>query len=85
MTSGSRNHESFAVVLNCYLLTGDDGSLVVVDAGMPNIADDLAPLLANRPGELRAVTATHGHPDHIGGAATLAQRHDAKSTSPQTQ
>jgi glyoxylase-like metal-dependent hydrolase (beta-lactamase superfamily II) len=45
---------------------------------MPNIAEDLAPLLADRPGHLRAVTATHGHPDHIGGAATLAQRHGAE-------
>jgi hypothetical protein len=29
---------------NCYLVTGDDGELVVVDAGMPDIAEDLVPL-----------------------------------------
>jgi Metallo-beta-lactamase superfamily len=48
------------------------------------LAEDLAPLLADRPGQLRAVTATHGHPDHIGGAATLAQRHGAEIYLPAT-
>jgi glyoxylase-like metal-dependent hydrolase (beta-lactamase superfamily II) len=55
---------------NCYLIAGDDG-LVVVDAGMPDIADDIEPLLAHMPGDIKAVTATHGHPAHsIWGPAT---------------
>jgi glyoxylase-like metal-dependent hydrolase (beta-lactamase superfamily II) len=69
---------------NCYLVTGDDGGLVVVDAGMPDIADDLALLLAGMPGQVKAVTATHGHPDHVGGAAALAQRHSAEIHVPAT-
>lgn len=69
---------------NCYLITGDDGALVVVDPGMPSIADDLAPLLATMPGRLRLVTATHGHPDHLGGAPTLAARHGAEIHLPST-
>jgi glyoxylase-like metal-dependent hydrolase (beta-lactamase superfamily II) len=68
---------------NCYLIVGDDG-LVVVDAGMPDIADDIEPLLAHMPGDIKAVTATHGHPDHVGGAATLAARHRAEIHLPAT-
>lgn len=59
---------------NCYLLTGDDGGLVVVDPGMPGVAADIARLLAAEPRALRTVAATHGHPDHIGGAAKVAER-----------
>lgn len=51
---------------NCYVITGDGGGLVVVDAGMPTTADDLAPLLVHKPSPVKAVTAAHGHPDHIG-------------------
>lgn len=35
---------------NCYLISGDNGSLVVVDAGMPTTADDLEPVLERTPG-----------------------------------
>ncbi|MCX4095161.1 MBL fold metallo-hydrolase [Nocardia sp. alder85J] len=62
---------------NCYLLTGDDGAIVVVDPGMPTSVDDVEPLLATMAGQVRVVTATHGHCDHVGGAAALARRHDA--------
>jgi glyoxylase-like metal-dependent hydrolase (beta-lactamase superfamily II) len=62
---------------NCYVIAGDDGSLVVVDPGLPSAADDLAPLLARVSGVVRAVTATHGHPDHVGGAGSVAARHNA--------
>jgi glyoxylase-like metal-dependent hydrolase (beta-lactamase superfamily II) len=69
---------------NCYLVTGDDGQLVVVDAGMPHVADDLAPLVNDTPGRVTVVTATHGHTDHVGGAATVAQRHNAEIHLPAT-
>lgn len=62
---------------NCYLISGDGDSLVVVDPGMPTVADDLRPLLARTAGQVRLVTATHGHPDHVGGAGRVAQRFDA--------
>ena len=69
---------------NCYLIAGDNGSLVVVDPGMPAAADDLAPLLAHKPDKVRLVTATHGHPDHVGGAGLVAQRHAAPIYLPAT-
>ncbi|WP_019926218.1 MBL fold metallo-hydrolase [Nocardia sp. BMG111209] len=62
---------------NCYLLAGDDGAIVVIDPGMPTSAEDVEPVLAIMPGRVRVVTATHGHCDHVGGAAALARRHNA--------
>lgn len=58
---------------NCYLIDGDDGNLVVVDAFMPKIVADLAPLFESR--HPTVVTATHGHPDHISGAPAIAARY----------
>lgn len=55
---------------NYYLIDGDDGNVVVVDAFMPKIVTDLAPLLQSR--RHVTVTATHGHPDHISGAPAIA-------------
>jgi glyoxylase-like metal-dependent hydrolase (beta-lactamase superfamily II) len=66
---------------NCYVVTGDADGLVVVDPGMPTIANDLAPLLT---APLASVTATHGHPDHISGAPLLASRHGASIHLPAT-
>lgn len=69
---------------NCYVVSGDDGGLVVVDAGMPTTADDIRPVLAHMPGAVRMVTATHGHPDHVGGARSVALRHNAPIYLPVT-
>jgi glyoxylase-like metal-dependent hydrolase (beta-lactamase superfamily II) len=66
---------------NCYVITGDTEGLVVVDPGMPTIADDLAPLLT---APLTSIAATHGHPDHISGAPLLASRHGASIHVPAT-
>jgi glyoxylase-like metal-dependent hydrolase (beta-lactamase superfamily II) len=33
---------------------------------------------------VRAVTATHGHPDHVGGAGSVAARHNAPIYLPAT-
>jgi glyoxylase-like metal-dependent hydrolase (beta-lactamase superfamily II) len=63
-------------VFNCYVLRGSDG-VVVVDAGLPRVAADLAPVLDRLDGTLRAVVATHGHSDHVAGAAELVARHRA--------
>ncbi|MFF2554423.1 MBL fold metallo-hydrolase [Nocardia sp. NPDC058058] len=62
---------------NCYLLAGAGDALVVVDPGMPRIAEDLAPIAAELRGFIRVVAATHGHGDHVGGAAALERRSDA--------
>jgi glyoxylase-like metal-dependent hydrolase (beta-lactamase superfamily II) len=63
-------------ILNCYVVRSGDG-VVVVDAGLPRMASDLAPVLDRLGGTVRAVVATHGHSDHVAGAAHLATRHDA--------
>jgi glyoxylase-like metal-dependent hydrolase (beta-lactamase superfamily II) len=50
-------------IFNCYVLRGGDGA-VVVDAGLPRVAGDLAAVLRRLGGTLHAVVATHGHSDH---------------------
>ena len=69
-------------IFNCYLLHGDDGA-VVIDAGLPRVAEDLAAVL-DRLGGLHAVVATHGHSDHVAGAVDLAARHSAPIWLPDT-
>lgn len=64
-------------ICNCYVLCNTDGGVVVVDAGLPGVADDLASILERQPGHVQAIVATHGHSDHVGGAAKLAERHQA--------
>jgi glyoxylase-like metal-dependent hydrolase (beta-lactamase superfamily II) len=63
-------------IFNCYVLQGRDG-VVVVDAGLPRVAGDLAPVLDLLGGNLHVVVATHGHSDHVAGAAELATRYRA--------
>ncbi len=63
-------------IFNCYVLRSGDG-VVVVDAGLPRVASDLAAVLDRVGGNLHAVVATHGHSDHVAGAAALASRHGA--------
>jgi glyoxylase-like metal-dependent hydrolase (beta-lactamase superfamily II) len=63
-------------IFNCYVVYGGD-DVLVVDAGLPHVADDLAAVLDRLGGRLRAVVATHGHSDHVAGAAKLATRHHA--------
>ncbi|OBH97672.1 MBL fold metallo-hydrolase [Mycobacterium sp. E2733] len=63
-------------VFNCYVLHRDDGA-VVVDAGLPRVANDLAAVLGHPGGTVHAVVATHGHSDHVAGAAELTARYPA--------
>ena len=67
---------------NGVLLEGDDGELVLVDAGFPDheaaIFDALR-TLDREPQELRHVVFTHAHPDHIGSAAAIVARTGAKT------
>lgn len=51
---------------------------IVVDAGLLTVADDLAPVIEDLGGEVRAVVATHGHSDHLGGAPGVAARFGAE-------
>ncbi|GAT08072.1 MBL fold metallo-hydrolase [Mycolicibacterium novocastrense] len=63
-------------IFNCYLICGEH-SYVVVDAGMPGSADDVAGALLVHEGTVGAVVATHGHSDHAAGAPRLAAEYGA--------
>ena len=71
-------------IFNCYVIDNGDGGAVVVDAGLPTVANDLAPILERLSGRLQAIVATHGHSDHLGGAPELAQRYGAPIYLPAT-
>jgi glyoxylase-like metal-dependent hydrolase (beta-lactamase superfamily II) len=61
-------HRIEDVYTNWYLVESD-GSLLVVDAGVPSSWDSLHEALhelGRRPDEIRALVLTHGHFDHIG-------------------
>src|ERR1700739_2367426 len=63
-------------IFNCYVLRSREGA-VIVDAGLPRVASDLASVLDRLGGTVHAVVATHGHSDHVAGAAKVAARHRA--------
>jgi glyoxylase-like metal-dependent hydrolase (beta-lactamase superfamily II) len=67
---------------NGVLLEGDDGGLVLIDAGFPDkeakIFDALA-TLGRQPEDLRHLVFTHAHPDHIGSAAAVIGRTGAET------
>jgi glyoxylase-like metal-dependent hydrolase (beta-lactamase superfamily II) len=51
---------------------------VIVDAGLPAVADDLGPVLHRLSGSPSTIVATHGHSDHVAGAPALAERYGAE-------
>ena len=63
-------------VFNCYVIH-NEGAPVVVDAGLPSATEDLTPILDGLGGRVQAIVATHGHSDHVGGAAGLAAKYEA--------
>jgi len=62
-----------------WLLHDDEGQAVVVDPGDAAVVEQA---LERRQWRLRGVLLTHHHNDHIGGAATLRQRHDVPVYGP---
>jgi len=64
---------------NTYLLVGRSGSAALIDAGVgvPEHLSDLDAALVAHGARLDAVLVTHAHPDHAGGAASLAAAHPA--------
>lgn len=58
-------------IVNCYLLTGDTGS-ILIDTGNPGDADKIEKALNGTP--ISLILLTHGHTDHCGAAAELHER-----------
>ena len=58
-----------ALKTNCYVLIGDDGAAAVVDPG--DFAPELCALLREKSAAVEKILLTHGHADHISGAAAL--------------
>jgi glyoxylase-like metal-dependent hydrolase (beta-lactamase superfamily II) len=56
--------------MNCYLVQEEDG-LTLVDSTISSPAVDVAALATRLGKELRRVTLTHAHGDHVGGVAGL--------------
>lgn len=74
-------------IFNSYAVTAPDGTLAVVDPGLPTVADailDAIPgQLGKDPRDVRTVLCTHGHSDHVGGVSTLLTSCDAEVHLPQ--
>lgn len=66
--------------MNCYLVQEEDG-LTLVDSTTSSPADDIASILQEVGKELRRVTLTHAHGDHVGGVAGVRQRFPAVEVS----
>ncbi len=64
---------------NCYLLAGDD--LTLVDTGMPGDEKHILAGIADigrSPGELRHILITHAHMDHMGSVAAMKKASGAR-------
>lgn len=59
---------------NCYILSMDGRRCVVVDPGV-NAFEPVKELVAEHGLTVEAVVLTHGHPDHVGGAADVADHY----------
>lgn len=69
-------HRIAHAAVNCYLIEGKDG-LLLVDAGLPGLWHELGlvlRILGHRPEDLRALVLTHAHFDHVGVARRLVRR-----------
>ena len=61
--------------INSFAFVDDDGSVTLVDCGIgkapPRIVAGLA-AIGKQPADVTRIVLTHVHPDHVGGAASLA-------------
>lgn len=68
--------------VNSVLLEGEDGELVLVDAGFPDHESavfDAIETLGRRPEDLGHIVFTHAHPDHFGSGAAIVARTGART------
>lgn len=73
-------------MFTCYAILGDDGSVVMVDAGLPSSAQGALNSLrgaGRQPEDVTAVLATHGHSDHVGGMSTVLDQTAARALLPE--
>jgi len=64
-------------LLNTYAFVDDDGSVTLVDCGLPFSAPRIVAGLAafgKAPQDVRRVVLTHSHGDHVGGASAVLAR-----------
>ena len=76
---GGGVHRISDATVNCYVIEGDDG-VVMVDSGWPRSRPRLLESFREigiAPDDLQAVVLTHGDPDHVGCATWLQQAHGA--------
>jgi glyoxylase-like metal-dependent hydrolase (beta-lactamase superfamily II) len=67
------------VMVNVFAVSADDGSWVLIDAGLPYSAAIIRNWTAGRFGQdsrPSGILLTHGHFDHVGGLRTLAEAWD---------
>jgi glyoxylase-like metal-dependent hydrolase (beta-lactamase superfamily II) len=67
---------------NTYLVgTGEERILLDTGSGLPDYLPVLEQALARAGCRIQEIVLTHGHPDHIGGAASVIGRHGALRVS----
>ena len=61
--------------VHCYLLRARDGGWILVDTGLglPGAEERWSPVLASLDAPVERIVVTHGHPDHVGDAAPVAE------------
>ena len=73
-------------IFNCYVVHDrGDGAVLVVDAGLPGLVDDLRrvlPTLGLSLSSVASVVATHGHSDHVAGVPALVRATGASVVLP---
>lgn len=67
-------------LINSFAFVDDDGSVVLIDAGLKGAPKRLVTALSEigkRPTDVTTIVLTHAHPDHGGGARSMRQRSGA--------